>query len=155
MRGERTDDAARRREGIAAVRGRFRHVESAAAEHAGAADSFVGFASSLAADPLAARRIYGVGKSVSRTARSLVKCLLAGFLFSFLWFFVAWFVNEHLIYPILPGFLIAEKLGGTGAEDLFAVVATLLNTILWGAVFFVLRAVIARRRASRTNMEAA
>jgi hypothetical protein len=92
---------------------------------------------------------------VSRIGRSLLKCLLAGFLFSFLWFFVAWFVNERLIYPILPGFLIAEKLGGTVGKDLFAVVAILLNTILWAAVFFVLRGLIGRRRASRTKIEAA
>jgi len=92
---------------------------------------------------------------VSRMGRSLVRCLLAGFLFSFVWFFVAWFVNEHLIYPILPGFLIAEKLGGAVGEDLFPVIATLLNTVLWGAVVFVFRGVIGKRRGSRTNIEAA
>jgi len=92
---------------------------------------------------------------VSRIGRSLVKSLLAGFVFSVVWVFVTWFVNEQLIYPVLPGFLIAEKLGSSVARDLFAVIATLLNTILWGAVFFFLAGVIAKRRESRANVEAA
>ena len=67
-------------------------------------------------------------------------CGFGAAVFVALAFSQAWFVNEHFVWPLLPGNWVTEFLRGTvgikGAPAPFAALLFLANIAFWTAVFY-------------------
>jgi hypothetical protein len=66
-------------------------------------------------------------------------CMATGVVFSVVWTFVAWLVDERLIYLMLPGLLLTNLWGSSPRfqnQILGQFVFVISNGLVWGAVFF-------------------
>lgn len=87
---------------------------------------------------------------MNRTQRRRALYSLSAALALFVVFFAAaWFVNERLIWPIVPGGWLVERLNGIARLPVAVNQALLLvfNVVVWGGLFYAVASVIRARGA--------
>ncbi len=81
--------------------------------------------------------------------KRLLWSIAAGVVFFFLTFSVAWFMNEHFVWPILPGYYLVgaiRKLTGLRSERFSQSMFFVMNVLFWSAVFYGIGSIVSRVR---------